>query len=353
MPGPTPGTKMTSADRLRITVRPSSAPAPVNDATRFSQRGQRQHKAGAQGSLLLAKAFKNAQEQSAANSTRTARTQPSRLSSNGSSELHTALAESQRATGGGSRLAANARNRKQRSTAAATAAEAAAGAANGGAHTAAAADFQGRSRRNRPLTASGEDNSRGAGRGRASSSASGVVRPRSSGQVRSQYLANLGIDQPKRGLTQLPSQAGNSGSALDHATPPTLQTLSGSPPMWWRRAFSPEHGNGTRPSSSAPARSQLAGGQQPKKVVFNDMVEVRYVPLHSEYSQRIRQKYWASAQELWDMATRNTIEFAAEGYDWRLAVEEQDLVRLGSQLVHPVHLQNQQQQQLQQHQGYR
>lgn len=53
------------------------------------------------------------------------------------------------------------------------------------------------------------------------------------------------------------------------------------------------------------------------------MVEVRYVPLHSDYSQRVRQKYWNSAQELWDMAARNSVEFAAEGYDWTKAVEEE------------------------------
>jgi hypothetical protein len=46
-------------------------------------------------------------------------------------------------------------------------------------------------------------------------------------------------------------------------------------------------------------------------------VEVRYVPLHSDYSSRVRAKYWNSAQELWDMAARNSIEFAAEGYDFR------------------------------------
>ncbi len=66
---------------------------------------------------------------------------------------------------------------------------------------------------------------------------------------------------------------------------------------------------------------------------------MRYVPLHSDYSQRVRQKYWNSAQELWEMAARNSVEYAAEGFDFRNVVEEENFTRWGGQLIHPAHVQ--------------
>ena len=112
-----------------------------------------------------------------------------------------------------------------------------------------------------------------------------------------------------------------------------MQSLNGGAPVWWRRAFS---GNG-QPSkgfaqSPAANHRRSQGDESPaiatkKGVRFNDMVEVRYVPLHSDYSQRVRQKYWNSAQELWDMAARNSLEFASEGYDYKQAVEEEVSLR--------------------------
>jgi len=172
------------------------------------------------------------------------------------------------------------------------------------------------------------------------------VRPRSSGQVRTAYLANLGIDQSsqKSALTPMPNR--QVASSLEHATPGSMEPLSGGAPMWWRRAFQGQQNQGSFPRSMSESAA-LGGkmgtpgaGMPPGKrnVRFNDMVEVRYVPLHSEYSERVRQKYWNSAQELWDMAARNSLEYAAENYDWRQAVEEQDLIRWGTQLIHPVHL---------------
>ena len=135
-------------------------------------------------------------------------------------------------------------------------------------------------------------------------------------------------DGKSRAVLVEPHQAGPHA-----ASPPVMQSLNGGAPVWWRRAFS---GNG-QPSkgfaqSPAANHRRSQGDESPaiatkKGVRFNDMVEVRYVPLHSDYSQRVRQKYWNSAQELWDMAARNSLEFASEGYDYKQAVEEEVSLR--------------------------
>lgn len=182
-----------------------------------------------------------------------------------------------------------------------------------------------------------------------------AARPRSSGQVRQQYLAHLGIDQSNSfsGSTSRPGSGGLVGrragaahqtsgggksrslsvdpQAGPHAaSPPVMQSLNGGAPVWWRRAFS---GNGqpAKGFAASPAANHRRndGNNSPmippakKGVHFNDMVEVRYVPLHSDYSQRVRQKYWNSAEELWQMAARNSLEFASEGYDYTQAIEEE------------------------------
>lgn len=156
-------------------------------------------------------------------------------------------------------------------------------------------------------------------------------RPTSSHDVRRKYLANLGVVQPT--ASNVPAN----GSALVHATPPTLTTLNGGQDTtnWWQRALV-RIPRGDSFDASAELQSDGLGK---RNVRFNDMVEVRYVPMHTEYSGRVRQKYWNSAEELWDMAARNSLEFAAEGFDWTKVVEDQDLIPWGEDRIHPVHLQ--------------
>jgi hypothetical protein len=62
-----------------------------------------------------------------------------------------------------------------------------------------------------------------------------------------------------------------------------------------------------------------------KRVKFCSKVAAMYVPVHSEYSNRVRQSYWASAGEIREMVYRNMIEFDAEGYQWQNAAEEPDM----------------------------
>jgi hypothetical protein len=61
--------------------------------------------------------------------------------------------------------------------------------------------------------------------------------------------------------------------------------------------------------------------------------------MRNEYSKRVRSRLWSTALEIHQNAARNTIEFAAEGWDWRSVAEDESMyvcVATG-ELVHPVH----------------
>lgn len=50
-----------------------------------------------------------------------------------------------------------------------------------------------------------------------------------------------------------------------------------------------------------------------KKLVFSESVKVIPIPMRTEYSSRVRSRLWSGAVEIHENASRNTIEFAAEG----------------------------------------
>lgn len=66
------------------------------------------------------------------------------------------------------------------------------------------------------------------------------------------------------------------------------------------------------------------------------------IPSRTEYSCHIKNSLWSSSSELYTNALRNSIEFAAEGWNWRKATEDdQMVVHVDSgELIHPVHIQN-------------
>ena len=82
---------------------------------------------------------------------------------------------------------------------------------------------------------------------------------------------------------------------------------------------------------------QLA--KKPRKVNFSESVRVVRIPSHKEYSSRVRDQYWASAEEIYEMACRNLVEFDMEGHDWENVAEETQMIwceEVGA-LVHPAH----------------
>lgn len=83
--------------------------------------------------------------------------------------------------------------------------------------------------------------------------------------------------------------------------------------------------------------SKLQRSMPKKRVSFTEEIEVKFVPLYSDYPPSVREKYWNSTEEIYSAAERNHFEFEAEGYDWRQSFEEKDFFEHGDELVHPAH----------------
>jgi len=77
-------------------------------------------------------------------------------------------------------------------------------------------------------------------------------------------------------------------------------------------------------------------------VSFVDTVKVLPIPKRDEYSDRVAKRMWSSAVEIQEMAMRNSVEFAAEGWDWRTVTEDEQMYVCSEtgELVHPVHFGN-------------
>jgi hypothetical protein len=81
------------------------------------------------------------------------------------------------------------------------------------------------------------------------------------------------------------------------------------------------------------------GNHNRKRCVFNEVVDVIPIPMRNEYSQRVRTRLWSNALEIHRNATRNAIEFASEGWDWRMVADDDSMIVCGTtgELIHPVH----------------
>jgi len=80
---------------------------------------------------------------------------------------------------------------------------------------------------------------------------------------------------------------------------------------------------------------------EPRKlrVQFADKVEVIFIPSHTEYSNRVKQQYWSNSNEIVEMACRNFVEFEAEGYSYENVLEEQEMIfcQETREFIHPIH----------------
>lgn len=79
-----------------------------------------------------------------------------------------------------------------------------------------------------------------------------------------------------------------------------------------------------------------------RRVCLDESVSVVPIPMRSEYSDRVKERLWSSATELYQNAARNSIEFAAEGWNWRTVTEDEKMLvcTVSGELIHPIHLHN-------------
>lgn len=79
-----------------------------------------------------------------------------------------------------------------------------------------------------------------------------------------------------------------------------------------------------------------------KQITFDDVVQVLPIPKREEYSSRISSRLWSGSMEIHENAARNSVEFAAEGWDWRTVTEDEKMYicYATGERIHPVHYEN-------------
>jgi hypothetical protein len=85
--------------------------------------------------------------------------------------------------------------------------------------------------------------------------------------------------------------------------------------------------------------SQFEKKTQYKRCQFNETVCVMTIPSRHEYTQKMKSRLWFTASELYMNAVRNTIEYMAEGCNWRTVIEEEGMISCNQtgRLIHPAH----------------
>lgn len=96
-------------------------------------------------------------------------------------------------------------------------------------------------------------------------------------------------------------------------------------------------------SESKENDSSQHGQQQTpphSKIQFNSVVQIKTIPSHFGYSDRVRKHLWSNRQELKESQERNMREFAFEGWSVHHVIEEDGMYfdKVSHEFVHPVHV---------------
>lgn len=76
---------------------------------------------------------------------------------------------------------------------------------------------------------------------------------------------------------------------------------------------------------------------QNRGVRFRKAVTIHPIPCRTDYSERMRCALWTPTEVLQENVARNSLEFAAENWDWRQVVDDKDMVLCAGKRIHPVH----------------
>ena len=168
-------------------------------------------------------------------------------------------------------------------------------------------------------------------------------------RIRSNFLNKLGIDEKKGEVHQpmrqrLPSRGSLLGQVNITQEPLKFEEEKEQPKSPWANFFGGPSPEDTASLSSSPSSvsSGSTGSKSDVRITFNTEVKVVPIPMRDEYSKRVQHRLWTTAEEIQLNAQRNAYEFAAEGWDWRTALEDENMYRdaVSGELIHPVHCVN-------------
>ena len=88
--------------------------------------------------------------------------------------------------------------------------------------------------------------------------------------------------------------------------------------------------------------SSNSASKKPKskrRVSLHNDVAVVPIPSRTDYTNLVKERLWSSATELYQNAARNSLEFAAEGWNWRNVTDDEHMIVAPSgERIHPIHL---------------
>jgi hypothetical protein len=164
-------------------------------------------------------------------------------------------------------------------------------------------------------------------------------------RIRSNFFNKLGIDEKKGDSKSINAPLPSRGSLLGNVQitqePLKFDEVKEQPKSPWAHIFG-SASTSTTPLSTSPSCSSLCSsstGKREVRITFHSEVMVVPIPKREEYSKRVRDRLWSNPEELQVNAQRNSMEFAAEGWDWRTALEDENMYRdaLTGELIHPIH----------------
>jgi hypothetical protein len=146
--------------------------------------------------------------------------------------------------------------------------------------------------------------------------------------IRNRLLSILGIyrnAQVGNETQQVNNTNGTNTSMLRKDVQPVFQQSLNDSEEEQKRAQGTRRGHHVR----RPSRKRI--------VQFVPDVTVLPIESHRVYSKRLKKTLWTDSEELQDLAYRNQMEFAAEGYDYKQVLEDEEFYMDAEtgELVHP------------------
>jgi hypothetical protein len=102
----------------------------------------------------------------------------------------------------------------------------------------------------------------------------------------------------------------------------------------------------TEPTLEVPLKNHCGnakdehGSCRRRTIQFNSVVQMKPIPSHLDYSDRVKKFLWSNRHEIHLNSQRNIREFAFEGWNVHYVLEEENMFydQRKAEFVHPAHL---------------